>query len=161
MKKKEMFLEHLFVIFFSKNKELEHEKERNVFGTYNFFFTYIQLFGMIFSINSISFYRLPLRNNYIFWFFIILIVCGLSYIFCICGYSFHPLLYGVITFEFSSKNVDAFDDKNKLISFLIFASDLIICYLNVYIFFLIFSKKAKRELEKEEENIVKVKVKNN
>ena len=151
----------LFVIFFSKNKELEHEKERNVFGTYNFFFTYIQLFGMIFSMNSISFYRLPLRNNYIFWFFIILIVCGLSYIFCICGYSFHPLLYGVITFEFSSKNVDAFDDKNKLISFLIFASDLIICYLNVYIFFLIFSKKAKRELEKEEENIVKVKVKNN
>jgi magnesium-transporting ATPase (P-type) len=147
----------LFVIFFSKNKELEHDKERNVFGTYNFFFAYIQLFGMIFSINSITFYRMPLRNNYLFWLLIILIACGLSYIFCICGYSFHPLLYGVITFEFSSKNVDAFDDKNKLISFLIFASDLITCYLNVYIFFLIFTKKAKRELEKEEENIVKVK----
>ena len=112
---------------------------------------------MIFSINSIIFYRMPLRNNYLFWLLIILIACGLSYIFCISGYSFHPLLYGVITFEFSSKNVDAFDDKNKLISFLIFASDLITCYLNVYIFFLIFTKKAKRELEKEEENIVKVK----
>lgn len=151
----------LFVIFFTKNKTLEPDKERKVFGTYNFFFTYIQIFGMIFSMNSISFYRLPLRSNYIFWFLIILIICGLSYIFCICGYSFHPLLYGVITFEFSSKNVDAFDDKNKLISFLIFSSDLIICYLNVFIFFLIFSKKAKRELEKEKENIVKVKIKKN
>ena len=151
----------LFIIVFTKNKELEHDKEVKVFGTYNFFFTYIQLFGMIFSMNSISFYRSSLKNNYLFWLIIILTVCGLSYVFCVCGYSFHPLLYGVITFEFSSKNVDAFDDKNKLFSFLIFGSDLIMCYLNVYIFFLIFSKKAKRELEKEEENIVKVKVKKN
>lgn len=149
----------LFITFYSKNKELPHEKERKIFGTYKFFFFYIQLFGMIISMNSISFYRLPLRNNYLFCLLIIFIICFLSYIFCICGYSFHPFLYGVITFEFSSKNVDAFDDKNKLISFLICSSNIIFCHLNVFIFFFIFTKKANRELEKEKENIVKVKIK--
>ena len=149
----------IFSVIFIRNKQISHEKERKIFGTYNFFFTFVQLFGMIFSMNSISFYRLPQTSNTIFWISNIFIGYFLAYVFCICGYSFHPFLYGIITFEFSSKNVDAFDDQNKLKSFLIFSSDLIFCYLNVYIFFLIFSKKAERELEKEKDNIVKVKIK--
>ena len=74
------------------------------------------------------------------------------FILCIYGNSFHPFLNNLLTFELSTKNNDTFDDKNKLISICIFFSNLITCYLNIIIFFTIFSIKAKKELEEKEKN---------
>ena len=139
---------NIFIIFFTKNKGLESKMQNIIFGTYFYFFNYSQSIGMIFTINSINFYRLSFRNNYTFWVIIIFIIFMLSFIFCIGEYSFHPLVFNNITFEYSPKNVDTFDDKNKFSSFLIYFGNITSYYLCTFILLIIFNKMAKNELEK-------------
>ena len=133
----------IFINVFSKNKELEAKFENSIFQTYFYFFIYFQILGMIITVNSINFYRISYRNNYIYLAIIIVIYLILSFIFCIGEYSFHPFLYNILTFEYSSQNVDTFDDKNKFSCFLIFTSNIITYYLFTFIFLLIFNRMAK------------------
>ena len=56
----------------------------------------------------------------------------LLFIYCICGYSFHPILYSYFTFEYSSKNGDTFDDKNKLVCYFIFFLNIFTFYINIF-----------------------------
>ena len=102
----------LFIKFYSKNEALNKEERYNIFGTYFYFMCYIQLLGMIYTINSINFYRINQRNNYIYWIIMLLLIFFVSFIFCIFGYSIHPLLDNVLDFEYNPKNVD-----NKLLYF--------------------------------------------
>ena len=75
-----------------------------------------------------------------------------SFIMCIFGYSFHPFFASYFDFEFSSKNVDAFDDGNKMICFFIFISVIILCYIVVMTLLTIFKKKAQNDFDKIENN---------
>ena len=138
----------IFIRFYSKNEEIEEEKRYSIFGTYIYFMCYIQLLGMILSINSINFYRINHRNNFAFWIIMIILIFFVSFIFCIYGYSIHPLLEDVLAFEYNPKNVDAFDDRNKLISFCIFFANVITFYLFVLIMYIIYTKKADNEYHK-------------
>ena len=144
----------LFINYYSKNEELEEEKKLSVFGTYIYFMCYIQLLGMIFAINSINFYRKSHRTNFVFWIIMILLIFFVAFIFCIFGYSIHPLLYDVLTFEYNPKNVDTFDDKNKLISFSIFIGNVISFYLFVLLMYFLFSKKADSDYQKKNKIII-------
>ena len=76
-----------------------------------------------------------------------------SFIMCVFGYSFHPIFGEYFDFEFSSKNVDAFDDGNKMVCFLIFIGVIIICYIVVMILLAIFKKKAQNEFDKNEDKL--------
>ncbi len=140
----------LFLHVFSRNKENEKEKQDKIFGTYSYFFVYFQLVGTIFSINSINFYRLSYSNNYIFLTINIIILILISFIYCICGYSFHPFLYNYLDFEYSPKNVDIFDDKNKLLCFLVYIGNGLTYSFFVSILLFIFNKKAHNEQEENE-----------
>ena len=64
----------LFIRFYSKNKSLEKKNENEIFGTYIYFMCYFQILGMIFSINSINFYRIAHRKNFFFWLIMILLI---------------------------------------------------------------------------------------
>ena len=97
----------LFIKLYSKNEELDKEKRYSIFGTYIYFMCYMQILGMIYTINSINFYRVNHR-----------------------------------------KNVDTFDDKNKLISFSIFIANIFCFYFFVKIMYHIYDKKAKNEYNK-------------
>ena len=138
----------LFIKFYSKNEELDKEKRYSIFGTYIYFMCYIQILGMIYTINSINFYRVNHRNNYIYWILMVLLIFFVSFIFCIFGYSIHPILDGILDFEYNPKNVDTFDDKNKLISFSIFIANIFCFYFFVKIMYHIYDKKAKNEYNK-------------
>ena len=138
----------LFIKFYSKNEELDREKRYNIFGTYIYFMCYIQILGMIYSINSINFYRINHRNNYLYWILMVILIFFVSFIFCIFGYSIHPVLDGILEFEYNPKNVDTFDDKNKLISFCIFIGNIFCFYFFVVIMHFVYNKKAKNEYNK-------------
>ena len=138
----------LFIKFYSKNEELDKEKRYSIFGTYIYFMCYMQILGMIYTINSINFYRVNHRNNYIYWILMVLLIFFVSFIFCIFGYSIHPILDGILDFEYNPKNVDTFDDKNKLISFSIFIANIFCFYFFVKIMYHIYDKKAKNEYNK-------------
>ena len=140
----------LFLKMYTRNKEIESEIENNIFKTYCHIFCYSQIIGLILTMNSINFYRISYQNNYIFWIIMIIVFVVISFIYCICGYSFHPILYDILPFEYSSKNVDTFDDKNKLICYVIFFSNMFTFYIYTYILFSIFNIKARKEYEKNE-----------
>ena len=106
-----------------------------------------------FSINSINFYRVENTNNFIYFFLIISLFMGFSFIMCVFGYSFHPLFASYFDFEFSSKNVDAYDDGNKMVCFLIYLAVIITCYIVVITLFTIFKKKAQNEFDKNENKL--------
>ena len=139
--------EYLFTIIFTFNKENEEDHSKHIFATYFHFFCYFQIIGIIFSINSINFYRISHRNNYLFCIVLIAIIFALSFLFLICEYSFHPFLYNALIFEYSSKNVDTFDDKNKLLCFIIYIGNFITYFFFVFILYSIFYKKAKAKNE--------------
>ena len=140
--------EFIFIKVFINNIELDPLLEKKILGTYCYFFCYFQLLGMIYSINSIHFYRISFASNFIFFIIMFFLLLILAFIYCICEYSLNPILYNILYFEYNSKNVDTFDDKNKLLSFIIYISNAITYYLCVFIFFKIFDKKAKSEVEK-------------
>ena len=144
----------LFNNLYSKNEELEKEKMNDIFGTFIYFRCYIQTLSMIFSINSINFYRKNFRNNFCFWICMIISVFFVSFIFCIFGYSIHPVLDKYLPFEYSPKNVDTFDDKNKLESFAIFVANALSYYLFVRLMFFFFSKKAYNDYMKDKKNLI-------
>ena len=139
--------EYLFTFIFTYNKDNEPEQAKQIFSTYYHFFCYFQIIGIIFTINSINFYRIPHRNNYLFCIILIFIILILSLLFLVCEYSFHPFLYNVLTFEYSPKNVDTFDDKNKLLCFIIYMANFITYFFFVFICHSIFYKKAKTKNE--------------
>ena len=144
----------LFIKFYSKNEDLDKEKRYNVFGCYIHFMCYIQTLGMIFAINSINFYRKSHRNNFVFWIFMIILIFFIAFIFCIFGYSIHPILSNHLAFEYNPKNVDTFDDKNKLISFSIFIGNVIGFYLFVLLMHFLFSKKADSDYQKKNKIVI-------
>ena len=138
----------LFIEFYSKNEELDKEKRYSIFGTYIYFMCYMQILGMIYTINSINFYRVNHRNNYLYWILMVILIFFVSFIFCIFGYSIHPILDGILDFEYNPKNVDTFDDKNKLISFSIFIANIFCFYFLVEIMHYVYNRKAKNEYNK-------------
>ena len=144
----------LFIFFYSKNGELEEEKANNIFGTYIYFMCYIQTLGMILTINSINFYRKNYRNNFCFWIWMIILIFFVSFIFCIFGYSIHPVLSDYLAFEYNPKNVDTFDDKNKLVSYAIFIGNILVYYLFVNLLFFLFSKKAENDYKKNKKLLI-------
>ena len=148
----------LFVILYFRNKEFEEEMQKSIYATYIFFLCFIQIFGMVFAVNSINFYRINHRNNYIFWIIMIILILIVSFIFCIYGYSFHPFLYNYLDFEYNPKNVDTFDDKNKIQSFAIFIGNILSYYLFVSLMFFLFSKKAESDYQKKNKIIKNKKV---
>ena len=138
----------LFIYFYSKNEELDKEKANDIFGTYIYFMCYIQTLGMMVTINSINFYRKNYRNNFCFWICMIILIFFVCFIFCIFGYSIHPVLSDYLSFEYNPKNVDTFDDKNKLVSYAIFLLSIIVYYLFVTLIFFLFRKKAENDYKK-------------
>ena len=137
----------LLLKLYSKNKEIEDEIEKKIFGTYSFILCFSQILGMFFSINSINFYRKNYRNNFIYMIFLSFICSFLSFIINICGTSY-PFISNFFTFELSNENQDTFDEKNKLLIFTTCICNVIIYYLNVFIIFKLLKKKAEKELEK-------------
>ena len=140
---------YLFISTYTHNKEIDKEEQKEIFGTYCFFLAYFQIIGMIFNINSINYYRITYRQNYCYLILMFVIIMILSLIYLICEYSFHPFLNGTLSFEYNSKNVDTFDDKNKLLSFTIYISGIISFYLCVLFFFTIFNKLEQRKHKKQ------------
>jgi magnesium-transporting ATPase (P-type) len=138
----------LFMHLFSRNEEYEIEMQDKLFQTYSQSLTYSQLVSIFISLNSINFYRTSNKNNFFFWGFIIIMIITLTFIYCICGYSFHPLNF--LSFEYSSKNVDTFDDKNKLVCFLLYIANGLTYYFFVCILLAIFNKIAQNEKNKME-----------
>ena len=144
---------YLFIISYRKNEELEDQEFKKIYGTYYYIFNVFMMLSTQFSINSINFYRVENTNNFIYFFLLIFLFMAFSFIMCIFGYSFHPIISSYFDFEFSSKNVDAFDDGNKLICFIIFLANVITCYIIVMVLFTIFKKKAQSEFDKKENQL--------
>ena len=143
----------LFLKVYRHNKELEEQEFKKIYGTYYYIFNVFMMLSTQFSINSINFYRVENTNNFIYFFLIIFLFMAFSFIMCVFGYSFHPIFASYFDFEFSSKNVDAFDDGNKMVCFLIFLAVIITCYIVVITLFAIFKKKAQNEFDKNENKL--------
>ena len=138
----------LFMLTFKRNKSLENKKYIKIYGTFYYIINIFQMLSIQFSINSINFYRTESQYNYIYTSTILILICIFSFMVCICEYSINPFSIDNLVFEYSSLNVDTFDDWNKLTCFMIFIGNIITCYLIVIIIFNIFKKKAKNEYDK-------------
>ena len=138
----------LFMFIFRKNKTIEYNQYKQIFGTYYYIFNIFQMLSIQFSINSINFYRTENQYNYIYIFLFLTLITIFSFIICIFEFSFSPKIISNINFEYSSINVDTFDDYNKLKCFLILIGNFTTCYLVVIILFNLFKKKANTEYER-------------
>jgi magnesium-transporting ATPase (P-type) len=144
----------LFMKTYSKNESLEKEKRFKIFGNYIQFMCYFQILGMVFGINTINFYRISHRKNFFFWSIMIILILFVSFIFCIFGYSIYPILKEHLSFEYQSKNVDTFDDRNKLISFSIFVGNVLCFYFFVLIMTFLFKRKAEKDYQKKNKIVI-------
>ena len=144
----------LVLKYYSKNKEKSEEEEKSILGTYIYFLCYNQILSMIFAINSINFYRISHRNNFLFWILMIILIFFVSFIFCVFGYNIHPLIHTYLDFEYNPKNVDTFDDRNKLIIFAMFLGNILAFYLFVLLMYYLFSKKAESDYKKKNKIII-------
>ena len=146
----------IFFYLYRKNSNIEENRRNTILISYYAILSFNQIFTTLFGFNFIRFYRKNFYENFWFcislmtFFFIILIVIFFS------GLGFQNVLTSYFSYENLQDKSDTFDDRNKLIMFMIIVFDLCSTILFISIIQYFFNKKSKKvefnEIERGKEN---------
>ena len=143
------FIIKLFIIFslykfYTKNGQLDIEKENYIFATYYFILCVEQLFSIFYVLNYISFYRKhPLNNGFFVLFNLLLVVYFINLI-SLNSSNYKLDFFSITNFEFNENLIDSYDDNNRLKCFWICIVDSGVCFIYTKIIFFIFDALSKK-----------------
>ena len=135
-----------FYYLYRKNSHIEEDKRNVIYISYCSILCFNQIFTSLFGFNFIRFYRKSFYDNFFFtltliiFFFIILIVT------CLTKQGMKTMFSVYYTFENLLENSDTFDDRNKLIMFLIIVIDLFSSFMFTIIVQYFFNKNSQKKI---------------
>ena len=121
---------------------IEQKKIDIIYCSYYFSFCIEQLISTIFAFNLISFYRKSSLTNIFLMIFCLMIFLYFIILTFLSSSNFKYDIFNITYFEFLEKDVDSFDDNNKLKSFIACITDLFACIIYSKIIYFIFDKLA-------------------
>ena len=139
----------LFFFLYRKNSYIEDNKRNEIFTSYFSILSCNQIFTTIFGFNYITFYRKKILDNYIFCIALILVFYSFLIITCLSRTGFNFLILQFFYFEDLQEKSDTFDDRNKLIMFLIIIIDMVSTILFITFTQYFFNKKIDETNKKE------------
>jgi magnesium-transporting ATPase (P-type) len=143
----------IFCYLYRKNSDVEENRRNSIYISYFSILSFNQIFTTLFGFNFIRFYRRSIIDNFLFtsaliiFFFLILIIS------CVSRIGLFEALSRYYLFEKIKAKSDTFDDRNKLMMFIIIIIDLLSTILFIVVTQYIFNKKADNSLQKIKKNI--------
>ena len=138
----------IFCYIYRQNSDVEENRRNSIYISYFSILSFNQIFTTLFGFNFIRFYRRSIIDNFLFtsaliiFFFLILIISCLSRI------GLFEVISRYYSFEKMKMKSDTFDDRNKLMMFIIIVIDLISTILFIISTQYFFNKKADNLLQK-------------
>jgi hypothetical protein len=145
----------IFCYIYRQNSDVEENRRNSIYISYFSILSFNQIFTTLFGFNFIRFYRRSIIDNFLFtsaliiFFFLILIISCLSRI------GLFEEISRYYSFEKMKMKSDTFDDRNKLMMFIIIVIDLISTFLFIIVTQYFFNKKADNLLQKAKKRINK------
>ena len=138
----------IFSILYRKNSKIEENRRNRIYISYFSILALNLIFTTLFGFNFIRFYRRNIYDN--FWLCIAFIIFFLMILIitCLSRTGFATGLTRFFTFENLKSIGDTFDDRNKLMMFIIIAVDLASCILYISLLQYYFNKKAEEVSKK-------------
>lgn len=145
---------HLFLLFWYKpNPALSKEKGKTTHITYMYLLSVSQIINTLFCFNRVVNFRKNFRNNKILIFFSTIIWFYFLAIILLSNRFLDWFLLKIVEFEESDYELDYYDDRNKLIIFIIIFLDLVLTAIIVEGLKWIFETRARRRINKDKKKI--------
>ena len=141
-----------FYYLYRKNSHIEEDKRNVIYISYCAILCFNQIFTSLFGFNFIRFYRKSFYDNFLFTLTIIIFFVIILIVTCLTRQGMKTMFSVYYTFENLLENSDTFDDRNKLIMFLIIIIDLISSFIFTIIVQYFFNKNSQKKIN---ENIAK------
>ena len=143
----------LFFNLYRGNSNIDIGRRNTIIISYYAILSLNIIYTTLFGFNYIRFYRKSFYNNFLFCISLIvlflIILIGLFF----SGPGFKNPLNRYYTFENSHDKSDTFDDRNKLVIFIIIIIDLLSCIIFTTIIQYLFNKNSKNtDIKKKEKN---------
>lgn len=138
----------IFCYIYRKNSNVEENRRNSIFISYFSILSFNQIFTTLFGFNFIRFYRRSIIDNFLFTFAVILFFFLILLVTCLSRIGFLELVTRYYSFERMKMKSDTFDDRNKLMMFIIIIIDLISTFLFIIVTQFIFNKKAENSHQK-------------
>ena len=133
----------LFFYLYRKNSNIEEGKRNTIFINYIAVLSFDQIFTTLFGFNFIRFYRKGFYDN--FWFCLILMIFffGILIALFFSNKEYQNFLTKYYIFENLQENSNSFDERNKLMIFIIILNDLCFTIVFILITQYFFNKQSK------------------
>ena len=138
----------IFRYLYRKNSEIEDNRRNSIYISYFSILSFNQIFTTLFGFNFIRFYRRSIVDNFLFTFSLILFFFFILIISCLSRIGLLDEISQNFSFEKMKIKSDTFDDRNKLMMFIIIVIDLISTIIFIIVTQYIFNKKAESLLLK-------------
>ena len=122
------------------NDFLETKQKDIIYCSFFFMFCIEQLFSTTMVINLNSFFRITWFFNALFISICLLILIYFVIILNLINSNYNKDIFGILEFEFLTNLIDAYDEKNKILIFLVCFLDLVISIIYSKVVFYIFKR---------------------
>ena len=143
----------IFCYIYRKNSEIEENRRNDIYISYFSILSFNQIFTTLFGFNFIRFYRRSIVDNFLFTFSLIIFFFLILVLSCLSRIGLFEEITHYYSFERMKIKSDTFDDRNKLVMFIIILIDLFSTFLFILVTQYIFNKKADNSLHKIKKNI--------
>ena len=135
--------------FYNTNRLLDIDSIDKIFVTYYFILCIELIFSTSFTINYISFYRKNILSNTFLMFFIVILMAYFIMLITLNSSNLRVDIFNLSYFEYFEYLIDSFDDRNRLMLFIICLGDFVLAFIYSRITYLIFNHLARKKLNKE------------
>jgi magnesium-transporting ATPase (P-type) len=137
-----------FFSFYRENSLIEEYRRNNINSSYFAILTMNLIFTTLIGFNFVRFYRNSIIDNYMFLLTLIVFMCLILINTCLSKIGLATFITKFFSFENLKSKSDTFDDRNKLLMFVIIAFDLASTLIFIIIIQFIFNKKADSNVKK-------------
>ena len=134
---------YIFTLFYQSDYQMTLERRNIIYINYYFVLCIGFLISIIFSLNSISFYRISPFKNLFLQIFTLFIFLYIILLISLNSSNFQYDFLKITHFEFSHYLNDTFSDKDRIVLLITFLFDFIFSILYTTIIYYIFSKMVK------------------
>ena len=138
----------IFCNLYRRNSDVEENRRDSVYISYFAILSFNQIFTTLFGFNFIRFYRRSIVDNFMFTFSLVIFFFLILIISCLSRIGLMETVSRYYSFERMKTKSDTFDDRNKLMMFIIIVIDLISTIIFIVVTQYIFNKKADSSLHK-------------
>jgi magnesium-transporting ATPase (P-type) len=136
-----------FYYFYRKNTSIEVERRNLIYISYWAILSFNLIFSTLFGFNYIRFYRKNFYDNFLFVFSLIVFYLIILFVTCLSRKGFKNIFSAYYTFENLHENSDTFDDRNKLLMFMIITIDLFSTFVFISIVQYFFNKNSQKKIK--------------